>query len=97
MHQCEQNEHENPEKYVRVRCRCKLDEVSIAVKDEVRGFDFNKVVDPSAPANIGSVHGRGIYMMKALMEEVRYEEGGIVVQMRKSAGPLKNARKDPPQ
>jgi len=28
----------------------------------------------------------GIYLMKALMDEVRFEEGGVVVHMRKSAG-----------
>ena len=78
--------HENPRKHVHVRCRCKPDEVSIAVKDEGRGFDTNKMTNPTAPENIGSVHGRGIYLMKALMDEVRFEEGGAVVHMRKSAG-----------
>jgi hypothetical protein len=28
----------------------------------------------------------GIYLMKALMDDVRFEEGGAVVHMRKSAG-----------
>jgi anti-sigma regulatory factor (Ser/Thr protein kinase) len=45
-----------------------------------------KIADPTAPENTGSVHGRGIYLMKALMDEVRFEEGGVVVHMRKSAG-----------
>ena len=78
--------HENPGKHVYVRCRCKPNEISIAVKDEGRGFDTNKMTNPTAPENIGSVHGRGIYLMKALMDEVRFEEGGAVVHMRKSAG-----------
>jgi serine/threonine-protein kinase RsbW len=88
--------HENPTKHVYVRCRCKADEVSIAVKNEGRGFDTNMIADPTAPENIGSVHGRGIYLMKALMDEVRFEEGGIVVRMRKSAGPAatKDAQKN---
>ena len=78
--------HENPRKHVYVRCRCKPDEVSIAVKDEGRGFELNKIADPTAPENTGAVHGRGIYLMKALMDEVRFEEGGVVVRMRKGAG-----------
>ena len=41
--------------------------------------------DPTAPENIGSCHGRGIYLMKAFMDEVRFEEGGVVVHMRKRA------------
>jgi serine/threonine-protein kinase RsbW len=78
--------HENPRKHVHVRCRCNPDELSIAVKDEGRGFDIDKMADPTVPESIGSVHGRGIYLMKALMDEIRFEEGGVVVHMRKSAG-----------
>jgi serine/threonine-protein kinase RsbW len=78
--------HEDPRKHVDVSCRCEPDEVSIAVKDEGQGFDINSMADPTAPENIGSVHGRGVYLMKTLMDEVRFEEGGAVVRMRKSAG-----------
>jgi serine/threonine-protein kinase RsbW len=59
------------------------DGVSIAVKDEGRGFDTNNVPDPTAPDNLESVHGRGIHMMKALMDEVCFEEGGVVLRMKK--------------
>ena len=45
--------HENPRKHVYVRCRCKPDEVSIAVKDEGRGFDIKKIPDPTAAENTG--------------------------------------------
>ena len=76
--------HENPRKHVHVRCRCKRDEVSIEVKDEGQGFDINKMSDPIAPPNICSAHGRGIHLMKTLMDEVRFAEGGVVVHMRKS-------------
>ena len=78
--------HENPGKHVHVHCRCEPSEISIAVKDEGRGFDVDTIADPTAPENQGSIHGRGIYLMKALMDEVRFEEGGVVVHMRKSAG-----------
>jgi len=75
--------HEDRRKHVHVACRCEPDEVSIAVKDEGKGFDVNNLPDPTAPENIASVHGRGIHLMKALMDEVRFEEGGVVVRMRK--------------
>jgi serine/threonine-protein kinase RsbW len=78
--------HENPGKQVYVHCRCKPDEISIAVKDEGQGFDVDKIADPTAPENAESDHGRGIYLMKALMDEVRFEEGGVVVHMRRSTG-----------
>jgi serine/threonine-protein kinase RsbW len=78
--------HEDRRKHVHVTCRCEPEEVSIAVKDEGDGFDIDNVPDPTAPENVGSVHGRGILMMKALMDEVRFEQSGVVVHMRKRAG-----------
>lgn len=78
--------HEDRRKHVHVTCQCEPDQVSIAVKDEGSGFDINAVPDPTARENIGSVHGRGILVMKAVMDEVRFEEGGAVVHMRKGAG-----------
>jgi serine/threonine-protein kinase RsbW len=78
--------HEDRRKHVHVTCRCEPDGVSIAVKDEGSGFDINTVRDPTNRENIESVHGRGILMMKVLMDEVRFEEGGVVVHMRRSAG-----------
>ena len=84
--------HENPRKHVYVRFRCEPDEVSFAVRDEGRGFDLTKLADPTVPGNTGAVHGRGIYLMTALMDEVRFEEGGVAVHMRKSA--RKSAPKD---
>jgi|SRR5580692_9944904 serine/threonine-protein kinase RsbW len=77
--------HEDPRKHVYVSCRCEPDEVLIAVRDEGQGFDVDKVPDPTAPENVQSSHGRGIYLMKALMDEVRFEEGGVVVHMRKTS------------
>jgi serine/threonine-protein kinase RsbW len=78
--------HEDRRKHVHVTCRCESDEVSIAVRDEGNGFDINSVPDPTAPENITLVHGRGIHVMRALIDEVRCEEGGVVVHMRKSTG-----------
>jgi serine/threonine-protein kinase RsbW len=75
--------HEDPGKHVCVRCRCEPHGVSISIKDEGQGFDIDNVSDPTTQENIQSTHGRGIYLMKALMDEVRFEEGGVVVRMRK--------------
>jgi anti-sigma regulatory factor (Ser/Thr protein kinase) len=33
--------HENPGKHVHVHCRCEPSEISIALKDQGRGFDIN--------------------------------------------------------
>ena len=87
--------HEDPRKHVYVRCRCEADEVvSIIVKDEGQGFDSNALPDPTGPGAIESTHGRGVYMMKAFMDEVRFEQGGAVVHMRKKSG---NTQPDRPK
>ena len=75
--------HEDRRKHVHVTRRCEPDEVSIAVKDEGKGFDTDNVPDSTAPQNIGSIHGRGIHVIRALMDEVRFDEGGAVIHMKK--------------
>lgn len=82
--------HEDRRKHVHVTCRCEPDEVSIDVKDEGQGFEINSVPDPTAPENLGSVHGRGIHVIRALMDEVRFEQGGAVIHMRKGAAKLQS-------
>src|SRR5882724_765677 len=77
---------DNSGKRVYVTCRCYMDgEVSITVRDEGKGFDSNAVPDPTFLENLLFTHGRGIYLMKTLMDEVSFEEGGAVVMMRKKA------------
>jgi serine/threonine-protein kinase RsbW len=77
---------EDPRKLVCVACRCSTDgEVSVTVQDEGQGFDTAAVLDPTAPQNRLLPHGRGIYLMKTLMDEVCFEQGGTVVYMRKAS------------
>ena len=77
---------ENSCKRVYVTCRCSVDgEVSITVGDEGRGFDSSAVLDPTVRENLLFTHGRGIYLMKTLMDEVSFDEGGSVVRMRKNS------------
>ena len=80
--------HEIPGKYVYVVCRCSMDgEVLLRIRDEGVGFDSRAVKDPTTPENIFRTHGRGVYLMKALMDEVSFEENGTVVRMRKRLSP----------
>lgn len=47
-----------------------------SIEDEGNGFDFNQLPDPTDPANLEKVGGRGIFLMKHLSDEVKFEEGG---------------------
>jgi serine/threonine-protein kinase RsbW len=74
------------EKKVQITCRIQFGgEVSIIIKDEGEGFDPNKVPDPTASVNLESEHGRGICLMRKLMDEVHFEHGGAEVHMRKGS------------
>jgi serine/threonine-protein kinase RsbW len=77
---------EDPNKLVYVKCRCTRDgEVSITVEDEGNGFEHEAVPDPTSADNRLRTNGRGIYLIRTLMDEVDFEEGGSVVHMRKRA------------
>jgi serine/threonine-protein kinase RsbW len=75
---------QDPEKRIHISCCIHFGgDVSIVVKDEGKGFDPSKIPDPTAIDNIESHHGRGIYLMRTLMDEVHFEQGGAEVHMRK--------------
>lgn len=81
---------EHSAKHVSVTCRCTRDgEVSIRVQDQGHGFDTDTIPDPTIPANRFSTSGRGIYLIKALMDVVHFGEKGTVVHM------LKRSNADP--
>jgi len=71
----------DPEKRVRVEVTIKLDEVSVIVTDQGVGFDPESVPDPTLPDNISKSGGRGIFLMKALMDEVQFNERGNSVTL----------------
>src|SRR6266849_8007160 len=75
---------ENPEKKVHIRCRCGPgNELSNIVTDQVKGFDFGKVVGNGLTSDPAAAHGHGIQLMKAYMDDVHFARGGSEVHMRK--------------
>lgn len=57
--------------------------ISITVLDPGKGFDLTKVPDPLHQENLHSDHGRGIYLMRQLMDEVQFTQGGREIHMKK--------------
>jgi serine/threonine-protein kinase RsbW len=55
----------------------------IVVRDPGPGFDPASIPDPVTGQNVYSEHGRGIYLVNQLMDEVRFERGGTEIHMRK--------------
>jgi serine/threonine-protein kinase RsbW len=65
-------------------------EVRVCVRDQGQGFDPNQLPDPLAPENILRTSGRGIFLMRQLMDDVAIErtrDGGMEVRMIKRIGP----------
>ena len=60
---------------------------SFVVRDEGPGFDPTKLPDPTDPANLEKVSGRGLLLMRTFMDEVRFNATGNEVTMIKSNPP----------
>ena len=69
----------------RVRVRAAIDEIQLVleVADEGGGFDLEGyTADPTTPENIHREYGRGLYLMRRLMDRVeRFTDGGNVVRL----------------
>jgi serine/threonine-protein kinase RsbW len=80
-------------KLVHVRCRCKVGEgISLIVSDQGQGFDPRTIPDPLTVENLEADHGRGIHIMKLVMDEVSFEQRGTEVHICKRAA--RNPRTD---
>ena len=69
-----------------VECDVACDEehgMLIVVRDPGTGFDPGKIADPCCGENIYSNHGRGIYLINQLMDEVKFQKNGTEIHMLK--------------
>ena len=55
----------------------------IVVRDPGQGYDPMSIPNPTRGENLYSNHGRGIYMINELMDEVQVRNGGTEIYMRK--------------
>lgn len=69
-----------------VECDVACDEARgmlIVVRDPGPGFDPNAIPSPVVGENIYSKHGRGIFLINELMDEVQFHNNGKEIHMRK--------------
>lgn len=62
----------DPEKNVIVTFRLEEDKIEVSVQDEGKGFDPGELADPLDPNNLMKESGRGIFILKSLMDEVSF-------------------------
>ena len=67
-----------------IRCRLKSDpkgRIVIIVTDPGPGFSQELQPDPKGNENLYADHGRGVYLIRQLMDEVRFERSGSEIMM----------------
>jgi len=67
-----------------VRCRLQRDDagrIVISVTDQGEGFNPESVADPKKTDRLYEDHGRGVYLIRQLMDRVQFEQGGKEIRM----------------
>ncbi len=73
----------NPNLTVDVDIKTDKDVVEIIVRDYGEGFDSSRYADPSKDKNLAKPGGKGVYLIKKLMDEAVYKDGGRCLHMKK--------------
>jgi serine/threonine-protein kinase RsbW len=63
----------DPAKKVKIMCSVYDDYIEIKIKDEGKGFDINRIPNPLLPENLTKDSGRGIFIIKSLLDSVSIE------------------------
>ncbi len=74
-------------KKVRFSVAANSESFTVRVADEGEGFDFDSLPDPLAPENLLKTSGRGIFLIRSLMDEFQMrhlETGGTEVTLIKN-------------
>ncbi len=69
------------DRHVQVIARFSRKEAAFAIRDDGQGFDPSKLPDPRDPANLQKCTGRGLFLIRTFMDEVRFNETGNEITM----------------
>ena len=73
---------EDPSKVVECLVACDEERgILIIVRDPGEGFDFNAIPSCTVGENLYSNHGRGIFLINQLMDEVQFHKNGTEIRM----------------
>lgn len=59
------------------------EEIIIDICDEGKGFDFQNLSDPTDKINVDKPSGRGVFLMRRLMDKVEFYGGGSRIKLTK--------------
>jgi serine/threonine-protein kinase RsbW len=66
----------DPEKFVKIGFESESNTLIFSITDEGQGFDYSSLPDPTDPANIDKVSGRGVFLMQNLSDSIQFEQEG---------------------
>lgn len=71
----------NPDKNVHVTISATVDTVRVVILDEGDGFNPQKIDNPLEPQNLLKESGRGVFIVRSLMDEVsfNFSKGGTEI------------------
>jgi serine/threonine-protein kinase RsbW len=72
---------EDRDKWVHVRAELGPEAIQIVVTDEGPGFDPTAVPEPIHPEQLDEANGRGLYLIRKLVDAVRFNEQGNSICM----------------
>ncbi len=75
---------ENKKKLVYITIKLITHTIETIVKDQGKGFDYKNIPSPTKGKNIKKPSGRGIFLIKKLMDSVEFSNGGNTIKMIKS-------------
>jgi serine/threonine-protein kinase RsbW len=58
-----------------------LNKLIFTIIDQGKGFDFTFLPDPIAPENLEKENGRGIFLIKNLVDEFEFEFPGNIIRL----------------
>jgi len=71
----------NPEKNVNITFNSNAEALVFSVTDDGDGFDFDNLPDPTDPVNLEKPHGRGVFLMRNLADNIEFTEEGKTVEL----------------
>ena len=77
---------EDPDRLVHVYVELRRDFVRIHVDDDGQGFDASRLPDPTHPDNLEREYGRGLFVIRHLVDDVAFNEKGNGICLTLRAG-----------
>lgn len=74
---------ENPITNLKIRFSAGPERLMLTIEDTGSGFDHRHIPDPTSEENLMSINGRGIFLMRNVMDDVVFNESGNRISLLK--------------